>query len=306
MSKLEDSYKNKNFHYDNLYFDTPKQYDSIDIYQVGDLSCKGNYEIKAHKQLCYEISYIESGKGICYINDEEFQVEKGDIFLNLPGEIHKLKADKLDPFRFMYLGFVFNSNLSIDDRFFHAKKMFDNRSLPLVKDRLNISTAFFNLLSETKNVDDFSHLMIETYIFQIITLTYRNFFENWEYTYEFKEEMSSAKEMVYNVVNFIDSNIFNITDLGIIADSLGYSYSHLSHTFSEETGLTLKAYYSKKRLQKATDLLKEGHKTITQIAYMLNFQSIHSFSRTFKKEIGISPSEYQKIHGKSATSIQSI
>ncbi len=102
--------------------------------------------------------------------------------------------------------------------------------------------------------------------------------------------------MVYNAINYIDNNLTRIGDLKDISDALGYSYSYLSHTFSEETGLTLHGYYAQKRLQKAIEMLKEGKKSVTQIAFVLNFQSIHSFSRTFKKEIGVSPSEYQRLH----------
>lgn len=297
MENIKNSYMYKKFHFDNVFWDVPKKYDSIILYQVGDVSCQSGYVFREHEQVCYEISYIESGKGYFYTNGKKYSVKKGDIYINLPGEMHKIEADKIEPFRYLYIGFIFDNDISAEDDINHIKKMMDKSAvIPLKEDRVKISQPFFSLLSEIKNISDYSHLMAKSYIYQIIILMYRNYFSNWEYEYEFQEDMGTAKNMVYNAINYIDNNLTRIGDLKDISDALGYSYSYLSHTFSEETGLTLHGYYAQKRLQKAIELLKEGKKSVTQIAFALNFQSIHSFSRTFKKEIGVSPSEYQKLH----------
>ena len=45
-------------------------------------------------------------------------------------------------------------------------------------------------------------------------------------------------------------------------------------------------------------LLKNNDLSITEIAEMLQYQSINSFSKAFRKNIGISPSEYQVLYSK--------
>ena len=58
----------KKFHFDNVYFESPRLYEDILLYQIGDLSCESGYAIGEHEQYCYEISYIVSGKGLFYTN----------------------------------------------------------------------------------------------------------------------------------------------------------------------------------------------------------------------------------------------
>ena len=54
----------KRFHFDNNYWENPKQFDVISLYQIGDLSCRNGYEVGPHIQPCFEITYILSGKGV--------------------------------------------------------------------------------------------------------------------------------------------------------------------------------------------------------------------------------------------------
>jgi AraC-like DNA-binding protein len=48
------------------------------------------------------------------------------------------------------------------------------------------------------------------------------------------------------------------------------------------------------RIEKARALLEYGHKSVTEVAELCGFSSIHYFSRKFKKKTGVSPSEYNK------------
>jgi AraC-like DNA-binding protein len=56
-------------------------------------------------------------------------------------------------------------------------------------------------------------------------------------------------------------------------------------------------YVAKRRVTRAQELLSEANMTITQVAETLGFETIHSFSRWFHKEMGVSPSAYQKQSG---------
>lgn len=58
-------------------------------------------------------------------------------------------------------------------------------------------------------------------------------------------------------------------------------------------GEPLKEYFTRRRFERATQLLEDGM-SVTQIADMLGYKSIHSFSRAFTRRFGVSPLEYRK------------
>ncbi len=298
MSPKDKIVERKRFHFDNLYLDSPNEYESIILYQIGDLSCKPGYVVEDHKQFCYEVSYIFSGEGIFYVDGKKYKVKQGDIFVNLPGETHRIESGSCENFRYFYLGFMFNHENQDKNSFFNIEKRFNSINNPIKKDRLNIYVPFLCALKELRNRNEYSYVMINTYMHQILILVYRNFFSDWEYKYDYKEFTGTPKEIAYNVINFIDNNLLQISELTEISSTLGYSYSYLSHIFKEEMGVTLQSYFADKKLQKAKGLLLEDELSITDISQTLHYESIHSFSKAFKKSTGISPSQYKKNHCK--------
>lgn len=294
MLPVNNIHEKKRFHFDNLYLDSPREYESIMLYQIGDLSCKAGHIVKEHKQFCYEISYIFSGEGYFYMNNEKYKVNQGDIIINVPDGIHKIESGNCDNFRYFYIGFKFNHDNYTKSPFFNIEKRFEVLDDPIKKDRLNINIPFLCALKELRNRTEYSYVMINTYIHQILVLVYRNFFSNWESIYDYKDFTGSPREIAYNVINFIDNNLLKIDELTEISDTLGYSYSYLSHVFKEEMGMTLQSYFAERKLQKAKDFLIDREMTITEISEALHYESIHSFSKAFKKSVGISPREYQK------------
>jgi mannose-6-phosphate isomerase-like protein (cupin superfamily) len=83
----------------------PMRFGALTLYQIGDLSCTGGYEIGDHVQFCYEISYIAAGKGVFTCDDAVFEVQEGDLVLHRPGQWHNGIADETDPFRYFYIAF---------------------------------------------------------------------------------------------------------------------------------------------------------------------------------------------------------
>lgn len=283
----------KKFHFDNIYMDNPQLYEDIILYQIGDLSCESGYAIGEHEQCCYEISYIVSGKGSFFTNGNSYRVKKGDIYLNIPGEYHNGIADTIDPFRYFYLGYVFNGQEGRQNSLAHIQKMLHQVKTPVLQDRFNIQSPFLNIFSEIINMKKYTDLMVKTYLHQIVVLAFRNFFEHWDKEYRPLGGDQKSKTVIYDVIHYIDTHLSDITDLSGIAAELGYSYSYLSRIFSLEIGLSIQDYYQKRRFEKAVEMLRNSDLSITKIAEGLHYQSIHSFSKAFHKNYGMSPTVYQ-------------
>jgi len=285
----------KKFHFDHSYTEHPQLFEHLLLYQIGDLSCEGGFRIHEHCQTCYEISYIVSGKGIYYTNGRAYPVQEGTIYLSLPGEYHDGLADQLDPFRYFYVGFTFNDNNPESNPLSHIKAMFDQVKNPLKTDRFHIQDPFLKLFNELLQVKTYSNLLIKTYLYQIVVFAYRNFYDPWEKNYRPEGESDQTQQLVYDVIHLIDTHLEQITELSRIAADLGYNYAYLSRIFSSRTGLSIQEYYHQKKFDRAAELLKSSGLSVTQIAARLHYQSIHSFSRAFHRNFGLSPSAYQEL-----------
>lgn len=79
-----------------------------------------------------------------------------------------------------------------------------------------------------------------------------------------------------------------------IARSLEISEGHLSHVFKKETARTLNSYLTSYRIHVAMDLLRDCRSKVYEVAEQVGYRDITYFSSTFKKAVGLSPSEYQK------------
>lgn len=81
--------------------------------------------------------------------------------------------------------------------------------------------------------------------------------------------------------------------VGTIAQSLNISEGYLSHTFKKETDYTLLNYLTRYRIHCAMEQLKDCRVKIYEVAEQVGYRDIAYFSATFKKLVGMSPSEYQ-------------
>lgn len=96
-----------------------------------------------------------------------------------------------------------------------------------------------------------------------------------------------------DIMNYIDTHIYEINSLSELSDLYGYNYCHLSYMFKKHMGQTLMSYYRERRLTEAKKLL-EQHKNVAKVAEKMGYSSMYSFSKSFKKQWGISPRTYIK------------
>lgn len=77
-----------------------------------------------------------------------------------------------------------------------------------------------------------------------------------------------------------------------VALKLGVSESYLMHLLKDSLGKTFNDILTDYRLSWAKKYLKEGKLRINEIAYKVGYPDEKYFSRVFKKETGVNPSEY--------------
>ena len=93
---------------------------------------------------------------------------------------------------------------------------------------------------------------------------------------------------------YIDDNFQESIDLDSIAQRAFLSRFHFHRLFTKVYRHTPHQYLTRKRMDKAKDLLAEN-KPVTEVCNEVGFESIGSFSVLFKKEIGFAPQYYRNM-----------
>ena len=95
-------------------------------------------------------------------------------------------------------------------------------------------------------------------------------------------------------IKYLDDNYMTKIRLRTLSKKACMSEGHFTRIFKRVAGTTWKGYALQLRLEKARELLKTGTNTVTEIAMLLGFADLTHFERYFKKETGITPTEYRE------------
>lgn len=93
--------------------------------------------------------------------------------------------------------------------------------------------------------------------------------------------------------DLMDRSYAEPLDLDAIASAAGYSRFHFVRAFRGAYGRTPRDYLSARRIERARDLLRTANLTVTEVCFLVGFSSLGSFSALFKREMGVTPSEYR-------------
>ena len=99
-----------------------------------------------------------------------------------------------------------------------------------------------------------------------------------------------------SVTDYIKNNLTS-DDLsqGAMAKMAGISRDYFSRLFKNITGMNYSKWLNLIRLEKASELLAQEGRTLTEVAMLSGFQSIPSFNRVFREEKGMAPREYRAL-----------
>ncbi|WP_185062985.1 helix-turn-helix domain-containing protein [Pseudonocardia eucalypti] len=83
-------------------------------------------------------------------------------------------------------------------------------------------------------------------------------------------------------------------DLDALAAEAGFSRYHFARAFRATYGETPRAYLTRRRVERAKDLLRSADITVTEVCMLVGFSSLGSFSSRFRELVGLPPSEYRR------------
>lgn len=112
-----------------------------------------------------------------------------------------------------------------------------------------------------------------------------------------KQEVEPNDLIIEKVKDYISEHYSSCNlNLAMIAKSNYYSEAYLNKLFKKYTGKTIMEYVIDVRINQAKVLLKQSNKSINEIAREVGYSDRSYFSKSFKKEVGITPSEYRRMN----------
>lgn len=95
-------------------------------------------------------------------------------------------------------------------------------------------------------------------------------------------------------IEFIESHLGQPFTLNQLADALGMSVFYFSRQFKQSMGVTPHQYVTRRRIERAKELLWQSRLPITEIALQVGFATPSAFTRLFRQVTGTTPKNFRQ------------
>lgn len=226
------------------------------------------------------------------LRERFFYVVQGKIIFEEKGQIKEFSAGDIIylPYNVTYssrwdtaeYGRYLSVNFILRDSAGEIVSLSDEISL-LVKDRKN---ELLNLFSEIR-----SKWLAGSFGYKLLT---RSIFYEILYRSSVNAERTSLKSTrnnIYRAIIYLENNYIEDITAKDLADMMKVKECMFRRAFKAEKGMSPVKYRNVLRLKKAYEMLSSGEYSVIETALITNFNDPGYFSKLFKRQYGISPSE---------------
>ncbi len=109
--------------------------------------------------------------------------------------------------------------------------------------------------------------------------------------------VEQIKRAIHSLIFESGYNISMIRNSDYLVEKTGYSYQRLAKLFFQSEQLTIEKYIIKEKIDRVKQLITDSELSLSEIAYMLGYSSVHYLSTQFKSITGFTLSEYKNQFG---------
>lgn len=233
---------------------------------------------------CLELLYIMQGDGQYIVSGKTYLVQPGNLIICNAGIMHG-EAPYLKHCSQSYC--LVLQDLSLPGLPPNTlSKTSDPPVYYFTEDRFTIEHIIFALMNAPESngiIDLLSNAMLNLVYAKILSRQKTSILAQ-----------NNNEEFIQNMVQFLDEHYQESLSLQELGKEFHISPSYLSHIFKTEIGLPPMKYLMNRKIGESQNLLMNTNLPISDISDSLGFHDSGHFSRTFKKYIGITPSEYRQ------------
>lgn len=262
-------------------------------------SLEKNYVFPGEQHDFWEINYADKENVYIGLDDKRIELKQGEILFIKPNQPHYLESGKKEPNVFI-LSFTCRSESM---NFFADKKYVVPENYRYLLQ--NIMTEAINTfalpdfdpdlnelkLKETPNLggEQIIKNSLETLLIYLLRIAQKRA-SSQEF---FVSKIADSSELEDEIVRILQSKVYGKFSLADLSAKLHYGTTRLCTFFREKTGKSIYQTYLKLKIDEAKKLIRKNY-TFADIADLLDFDSISTFTSVFKKHVGMTPSEYRK------------
>ena len=244
------------------------------------------YVFEGESHPYYELTYVDRGSMITEINGVTYELQERDLIIYGPNQFHNQKIREGSSCSYVTVLFEMEPDIS------HFEFLL-NKIFPYTK---KIHTLMKTLVNESSTFAPYMDSLLLCLFQEVIIRLLQSEYIQSEPD---KKPVTDARqhyhdELLEQILTYIDETIYEPITVGEIWQKFSMSRSSLQILFNENLNQTPKKYINELKLEKSRQLISEGRYTISEIALMLGFNSIHYFSRAFTQKYNMAPTEYSK------------
>ncbi len=245
-------------------------------------------EFSYHYHDFHKVIIFLSGKAAYHIEGKSYYLKPWDILLVNRHAIHKPEIDFSVPYERFVLWI--RDDIKSTELLRCFQKAID-RSYNLIRldsdTQEKLKQLLYELEAALKDEKFGSDLLGSALFAQFMVYVNRIFLEK-QYIYDTRSYSSDSQ--IEELLRYINHNLTEDLSIETLARKYYLSKYHMMRKFKEETGYTIHNYIISKRLLLARTKISEGT-PILKAAQLSGFSDYTTFSRAYKKQFGIAPSQ---------------
>ena len=242
------------------------------------------YAFDGEEHNYFELTYVDNGTLTTYVDGVRYDLNEYELMLYGPGQFHSQYIQETSTAS--YLTVMFELNIDNYDNIINRKFVMDREAL----NALNMFVSSSRDMGSPYNAD----LMISLLRILLVHLLQYQTKEDGQEKAVSPIRQHFENELLNEIIKFMNSKIYEPLTIDDVCEHFSISRSSLQKLFSENLKISPKLYINEIKLKRACVLIRENSHTITEIALMLGFNSIHYFSRKFTQRYNVTPTEYAK------------
>ncbi len=255
----------------------------------------------AHSYL--QIWYVKSGGCIHWLNDTEYNLQKGDIFILPPDVPHRVMSGENKNIELLGCEFMEEFILGRDKE---RNNMYFDYIKPFIVPGEEVK-PFYTLQGVTiKEVEKIFEELVKEYnskpphfelnmranFLKLLSILVR--VNSGEAESRGKNNFNKHRNAIACALQYMEEHCSEKIYLEDLCKLLLMSPTYFSCVFKQMTGKTFTEQLNSIRVSKAKEMLVDHSKSVSRIAMEVGFADSAYFDRVFKKEVGVSPGKFRK------------